>query len=444
MSPTLVTTPSPPDGLPLADRLRIAVVGAGVAGLVTASALGAAHEVDVYEAEDRLGGHVHTLTIEDETGPHPVDLGFVVYNEENYPAFCRLLSWLGVDGRPSDMSFAVSREEGRREWAGDGFLSFFNYGRHLASPAQWSLLGEILRFNRRLGALLHSPRPTSDPPATLGTFLEEHRFTHELRYGYLLPMASAIWSVPMSEVFDFPTLSFARFFHNHGLLGLRGRPAWRTVEGGASRYVKALKRSAHAHFRPGESVVSLREEGSRWRLATARGRVEWYDRIVLACHADQAAALLDPVLPAREWLARFRFQPNRLVFHSDPKLLPRSRRLWSSWNYFVTTAEERPAFVSYWMNRLQRFATPAPYVVSLNPARDPTVGTVLLERLFMHPVYDRASEAARRELPHHQGRRGLYYCGAWLGYGFHEDGVRSALEVAAHFGLRPRWADDLP
>lgn len=430
---------------PAEDRpLRVAVVGAGVAGLVCASALGARHEVDVYEAQDCPGGHVRTVRVEDEDGVHAVDLGFVVYNERNYPAFSRLLRWLGIAGRPSDMSFTVSREGGRREWAGDGLITFFDYGRHLARRDQWSLLAEILRFNRRLSGLLHHGGDPLEGSENLGTFLEKQGFGDELRLGYVLPMAAAIWSVPMSEVLDFPTLAFARFFHNHGLLGLRNRPRWFTVEGGARRYVEALRSVTHARFRTSEPVLALRPEGGSWRLRTTRGETAVYDRVVLACHADQAAALLPESLPARDWLRTFRFQPNRLVFHRDPRLLPRARRLWSSWNYFVTGSEDRPAYVSYWMNRLQRLPRSTPYVVSLNPTREPHPQSVLAELTFDHPVYDRPSEKAREELSRHQGRHGLSYCGAWLGYGFHEDGVRSALEVAARFALRPAWAVDLP
>lgn len=441
MSPTALR-PEEPGTRPL----RIAVIGAGVAGLVAASVLGERHEVDVYEAEQRPGGHVRTVTVEDRDGVHAVDLGFIVYNERNYPAFTRLLRALGIASRDSDMSFAVSREEGRREWAGDGLLSFFNYGKQFANPSQWSLLAEILRFNRRLGRLVRQGPGFEGAPSSLGAFLDEHRFSSELRYGYLLPMASAIWSVPMSEVFDFPTVAFARFFHNHGLLGLGGRPLWRTVEGGAFRYVEALRSVTHAHFRVGEAVRAVRPGAADglWRVHTTDGDAKTYDRVVLACHADQAAVLLPDASPARAWLTGFRFQPNRLVFHRDPGLLPRSPRLWSSWNYFVTGREDRPAYVSYWMNRLQRLSTDTPYVVSLNPAREPARGTVLAELAFDHPVFDRPSEEARARLPYHQGRDGLYYCGAWLGYGFHEDGVRSALAVAARFGLRPSWAPDEP
>lgn len=412
-----------------------------MAGLVAAFLLAPSHEVDVFEDRAELGGHVHTLEVEDKRGRHAVDLGFIVYNERNYPSFTALLRHLAVATQPSDMSFAVSRDNGRREWAGDGWASFFGYGRHLASARQWALLGEILRFNRRLGAVAESPGP-SPAPLTLGEFLDRHRFTNELRHGYLLPMASAIWSVPMREVFDFPTVAFARFFHNHGLLGLGGRPLWRTVRGGAARYVAELRARTPARFLAGEAVTAVVPAPGGWRLTTRTGQSGIYERVIFACHADQAAALLPRESPARAWLGRFRFQPNRLVFHRDPTLLPRHRRLWSSWNYFVTGNDTRPAYVSYWMNRLQRLPTDVPHIVSLNPEREPSAKTVLAERVFDHPVFDHAAEEARARLPDWQGRDGLYYCGAWLGYGFHEDGVRSALDVAARFGRLPPWREE--
>ncbi|MCS6853765.1 MAG: FAD-dependent oxidoreductase [Elioraea sp.] len=420
------------------QRERIAVIGAGIAGLSAAWLLRDVHDVVLYEAEPRLGGHADTQEVEVAGEPVAVDTGFIVYNEVNYPNLVALFSALGVATEPSDMSFAVARLDRDFEYAGGSFAQLFADPRNAASPRFWGMLRDVLRFYRRAPSVLSA----ADDTLTLGAYLERERFGAAFVQDHLLPMGAAIWSASVEGIRDFPARAFVQFFHNHGLLRLSGRPRWRTVTGGSRRYVARIAAALGDRVRLGRRVVALRrDETSVWLLR--EGDVpERFDRVVLAVHGDQALALLDPATEAEtQILSAVRYQENRLVLHTDPALMPRRRRVWSSWNYLSAgeADETRAVCVSYWMNRLQNLKTRLPLIASLNPFRDPNPASVLVERVYRHPQYDRAMLQAQKALPAIQGRDRLHFCGAWCGYGFHEDGIASAIRVAEALGAPPPW-----
>lgn len=422
---------------------RIAVIGGGIAGLAASWILQSRHQVRLFEAAPELGGHAHTITVPDPEGPTHIDTGFVVYNERNYPLLTRLFEDLGVPTQPTDMSFSCARQPDGVEYAGSDLNTLFAQRSNLLRPRFLRMSADILRFNR-LGHRLYERGET--PQGTLDHFLSRHHFGRGFIDDYLLPMAAAIWSAPPESIREFPAASFLQFFRNHGLLDLRDRPQWRTVCGGSREYVQRLA----ARLQPGsvihEAVRAVIPEEYQWRVLTA-DRSEGFDQVVFACHANDALRLLGRATPdINRLLAACRFQENRAVLHTDPGLMPRSRRVWSSWNYLsgrTTRARDRVS-VSYWMNRLHDLQRRRDYIISLNPWRDPHPTTVLGEHLWEHPVMDSAAEKARQQLADHQGRDGLYFAGAWMGYGFHEDGLRSAVAIGEAMGITPPWDSTAP
>jgi predicted NAD/FAD-binding protein len=405
--------------------MRIAVIGSGVSGLGAALALTeAGHETHLFESGRRFGGHSHTIEVASEAGTIPVDIGFIVYNEANYPNLTGLFEHLGVETRWSDMSFGFSLHGGRMEWAGDGLDSVFAQRRNALNPRFVRGVLEILRFNRvareQLGA-------GALEGVSLGDWLARERFSAWFRDCYILPMGGAIWSTPLGRMLDFPMQNFAAFFDNHDLLkGMAERRRWRTVAGGSREYVARiiarLGDRAHAVAR----VTRVDRSGGAPRVVLADGSEAVFDEVVLACHAPSA---------------------NRVVLHSDPALMPVRRKVWSSWNFLSGGPEAdacRPTPVTYWMQRLQGIHATLPLFVSLNPGREPDPARVHAVSSCDHPVMDHAAFAAQAAMARIQGRGGIWYAGAWLGYGFHEDGLRSGLAVAHALGARPDWAKSLP
>jgi predicted NAD/FAD-binding protein len=426
--------------------LDIAIVGTGIAGLATAWLLNDRHRVTVYEALPRAGGHSHTVDVTAGGRSLAVDTGFIVYNEVNYPELTRLFATLKVATQPSDMSFAVSVAGGAFEYSGawDGILA---QRRNLLRPSFHRMIWDILRFNRAGARFLAARQDRHE--LTLGEFLRTGRYGRRFRDAYLLPMAGAIWSAPTAEIMAFPCLSFLRFFANHGLLSVDGHHHWRTVSGGAREYVRRLTAPLGPRLRLGCPVSSVRRSDLGVHLTTADGQSRRYDRVVLACHGDQAARLLIDADPAeRRTLGAFRFQPNRAILHGDASLMPRRRQAWAAWNYLTDRLGPSTAGISvtYWMNRLQSLDPSVPLFLSVNPGREPDPATVHGAWTYDHPVLDHAALRAQQQLPAIQGRGGVHYAGAWLGYGFHEDGLRSALSVAERgFGVLPPWrATPLP
>lgn len=413
--------------------LRIAVVGSGISGLAAAWLLGRRHAVTLFEANTYLGGHTHTVDVTLSGVTHPVDTGFLVFNRETYPNLVRLFDALGVESAKSEMSFSLSLEEPAIEWSGTSLGTLFAQPRNLLRPRFVGMLGEILRFNREAARAADHPGG-----ASLGEFLARGGYGAPFRDWYLLPMAAAIWSCPTRAMLDFPFASFARFFRNHGLLALSGRPQWYTVAGGARRYVEQMAR-ALPDVRLATPVSSVRRDAAGVRIMG-----EHFDALVLACHADQALAILGDGANAgeRAVLGAIPYQRNRALLHTDATLLPRRRRVWSAWNYSAGRdgPNGRPVAVHYLLNRLQPLPFAEPVIVSLNPHRAPAPERVLGEYDYQHPVFDAHASGAQARLAEIQGGQRTWYCGAWTRYGFHEDGLRSALAVAYRFGIAAPWS----
>ncbi|TVP85955.1 MAG: FAD-dependent oxidoreductase [Thioalkalivibrio sp.] len=426
------------------ERQRIAVIGGGVSGLAAAWLLQQRHEVRLFEKETVLGGHAHTVEIPDPQGPVNIDTGFVVYNERNYPLLTRLFAELAVPTQPTDMTFSYSLQPGGIEYAGTDLNTLFAQRRNLLRPRFLRMTADILRFNR-LGKRLLAEDGISE--ITLGEFLDLHRFGRGFSEDYLLPMAAAIWSCPSATMRLFPVRGFLDFFRNHGLLDLEGRPQWRTVVGGSRVYVQQMA----ARLQPGTvrhgGVEQVTRVGGAWQVATATDidtDTETFDAVVFACHADDALRMLATPTPTQAAvLGACRFQANRALLHTDTRLMPASRRVWASWNYLTQRQglDDQQVSVSYYMNSLHRLNRRQDYVISLNPWREPHPTTVLGEYHWRHPVMDTAAVAAQARLPGVQGENGIYIAGAWTGFGFHEDGLRSAVEVARRLGCAPPWED---
>lgn len=419
--------------------LKIAVVGSGISGLSAAWLLSRTHEVTLFEKDARPGGHANTVKVETADGPVNVDTGFIVYNERNYPNLTALFAHLGVPTATSDMSFAASIAGGQMEYSGAHLNGLFGQRRNVVRLEHWQLVRDILRFFREARAQIDGIAPDVSIAEFLGrsgysrTFIEDH----------ILPMSSAIWSTPAVGMLDFPARTFIEFFDNHGLMQVADRPQWRTVVGGAREYVGRLIGDGAFTLRAATGIGTICRHVGGVEVFHADGRREHFDQIVLACHADAALSLLaDPTEAERDILSAFRYSENRAVLHGDPRLMPRRRRLWSSWNYLSSRRGlDADLSVTYWMNRLQPLPTDENLFVTLNPPSTLDLRGVRRETVYRHPLLDAAAIAAQRRIWQIQGRQRTWYAGAWLGYGFHEDGLQAGLEVAERIGpdLRP-WS----
>ncbi len=412
--------------------MKIAVVGAGISGLAATYLLSRAHEVTLFEREGRPGGHAHTQLVNTAEGTWPVDTGFMVFNERTYPNFVRLLAQLGVDSRPSDMSFSVRCRRCRLEFSSRGLGGLLAQPWRAADPRHLRMMADALRFFRNGKALLRSAE--ADDPS-LDTFLEQGRYSRWFVRHFLLPMAGAIWSAPGRDIRAFPARSFLRFYENHGLLGVNDAPVWRTVAGGSRAYVEAILARSPAVVQIGMPVTSIRRTPTSVIVSTAAGPSE-FDRVVVAAHADQALAMLeDPSEAERLALGRFRYSTNRTVLHCDETSLPAREAARASWNAELEDCrdESSPASLTYDLTRLQGVGGSGRICVSLNrPTRS---AATVAEMDYTHPVLDRAAFEGQRQIAALNGTRQTFYCGAHLGYGFHEDGLVSALGVASAFGV---------
>ena len=422
--------------------LDVAVIGTGIAGMAAAWLLSKRHRVTVYEQAGRVGGHCHTVSVASSEGPVGVDTGFIVYNERTYPNLTALFRHLGVMTQPSHMSFAVSLDGGALEYSGSGANGFFGQRRNLVSPGHWRMLRDILRFYREAPALIDC-KGDFDTSVSLGGYLAAHGYSRAFSDNHLLPMAAAIWSTPIERVRDHPAAEFIRFCANHGLLTMRNRPQWRTVVGGSREYVRQLTASYAARIRADDPVVAIKRSDDEVFVTDRSGAVERFNHVVIATHADQAFGLLDdPSAAETELLGAIRYENNIAVLHRDTTLMPKRRAVWSSWNYLGHRGAAIPArlSVTYWLNRLHSLPETEPVFVTLNPSTPPRADRSLGTYSYDHPVIDGAAARAQRRLWTLQGQRNTWFCGAYFGAGFHEDGLQAGLAVAeALGGVRRPW-----
>lgn len=420
-------------------RSQIAVVGSGIAGLSAAWLLSKRYEVTLIEAEPRAGGHSNTVDAPASSRVVPVDTGFIVYNTASYPNLIALFQHLDVPTAPTDMSFAVSLDRGRYEYAGSSLPTLFGQPSNLMRLSHWRMLADVLRFFREAPALIHN---TCDPDLTLGAYLSRSGYSEPFIAHHILPMAAAIWSTPSRDVLDFPAAAFVRFFANHGLLQVADRPQWRTVVGGSREYVRRLLADFAGEVVLGDPVRQIERSRGQVSIETSRGKRR-FDRCVIATHADVALSLLaDPTADERSLLGAFRYTRNRAVLHTDSSLMPRRHRLWSSWNYLGGGRGcDATLAVTYWMNRLQPLGTDAPDLfVTLNPPREVEAQRAVAAFDYAHPMFDAAAMRAQHRLWGLQGARNTWFCGSYFGYGFHEDGLQSGLAAAEDIGgVRRPW-----
>jgi uncharacterized protein len=414
------------------ERKKIAVAGAGISGLAAAWLLARRHDVTLFEAENRLGGHSHTVM----AGDVPVDTGFIVYNEPAYPNLTALFRYLGVATQASDMSFSVSLDSGRLEYSGSNLTGLFAQPGNLFRPRFWTMLRDIARFYREAPAALHMLGETR-----LDEYLRSAGFSTAFCEDHLYPMIAAVWSTPAGQAGAIPAASFIRFCENHGLLKLTGRPVWRTVTGGSREYVSWLKTDFRGRIVTRRPIVAVRELPGGAEIRDATGATERFDDVVLAMHADQALRLLVDASPEeRELLGAFQYTQNDAVLHNDARVMPRRRAAWAAWNYAAGSTADEPVSVTYWMNELQSLPGPRDYFVTLNPHVMPAPGRVLHRQIYEHPVFDVPALRAQKRLWNLQGIKQRWFCGAYFGAGFHEDGLQAGLAVAeALGGMRRPW-----
>lgn len=429
------TTGRPPAHLrPVMD---VAVIGSGISGLSAAWLLSHSHRVTLFEADNRAGGHSHTVDVPNAGSTFPVDTGFIVYNESAYPNLTALFAHLQVPTEATDMSFAVSLDQGALEYSGSGLGGLFAQRANALRPRFWRMLRDLVRFYRQAPA--EAERLGLMP---LDEYLSQRGYSRAFREDHLYPMAAAIWSTPAARVGEYPVEAFVRFCENHHLLVLGDRPAWRTVRGGSRVYVERMTQGLGSRLRLENAAVEIRRTptGVFIRSADAResGR---FDQVVVATHADQALRLLPDASPEESrLLGAFEYSRNRAVLHSDPRLMPRRRSVWSSWNYLADRSRSDALCVTYWMNQLQPLPTQQPVFLTLNPLLEPAPDQLIRSQVYEHPLFNTAALRAQRELWSLQGQRRTWFCGAYFGSGFHEDGLQAGLAVAeALGGVRRPW-----
>jgi predicted NAD/FAD-binding protein len=412
--------------------VRIAVVGSGIAGLAASWLLSSRHEVTLFESNDYFGGHTHTHDIEVAGRRHAVDSGFIVYSPRHYPLLTRLFAELGVDSQPTTMSFSVRNEASGLEYNAGSLAGLFCQRRSLLSPRFLGMVRDLLRFYREAPLLLR--HPGAGP--TVDEYLRLHGYGAAFRDEHLVPMASALWSSPPGRVLEFPARYLVQFMANHQMLSVSGRPVWRVVRGGSASYVRALRARWQVKERIGCQVRAV-QRGTGEVTVTHDGGRESFEHVILACHSDQALALLtDPSERERSILGAIAYQENEVVLHTDAALLPRRRKAWAAWNALIPREPAAACTVSYCMSLLQGLDCPVPLIVTLNGSQAIDPAKVLRRMRYHHPLYSHAAVAAQRRRAEIQGGRRVWFAGAYWGWGFHEDGMRSAVEVAAQLGVR--------
>lgn len=420
------------------QRLKIAIVGSGISGASAAWALNPQHDITLYEKETRPGGHTATVDVDYDGAHIPVDTGFIVYNEPSYPNLTALFAELGIVTRASDMSFSLSLDHGKLEWSGGGLSSIFAQKRNLLSPSFLLMIREILRFNR---TCLKDRAAGHLASRSIGDYLDWRGFSPGFTNNYLVPMAAAIWSTPAAKMLQFPAEHFVNFFDNHRLIYSR-QHQWRTVTGGSRNYLNKLL-APLGRVKLGLGVRGILRSQTGVTVIDESGEENSFDKVVFAAHSDQTRRMLiDATDQERRILAAVPYQPNRVVLHRDPALMPQRKKVWASWNYLRSSHRdsEGGVAVTYWMNRLQGIDSSHPLFVTLNPDREPDGKKVFAEFTYDHPQFSAESVAAQQSLADIQGRNNCYFAGAWTGYGFHEDGLVSGLAAATALGAVLPWA----
>lgn len=411
--------------------MRIAIVGSGISGLVTAHLLHEVHDITLFEANDYVGGHTHTIPVKRPSGTYEIDTGFIVFNETTYPNFCKILNLLGVKSQPTSMSFSIKSLADGLEFNGNSLNTFFAQRQNILRLPIYKILWDMLRFNRQIDGVI---RATGDNRSLAG-FLQAQGYSDEFLHYFILPMTSALWSAPPTEAREFPIALFARFFRNHGILNLRNRLKWRVIKGGSVRYVEKMITPFADRIRLRCPVQWIARTPDKVEVVTRHG-VEYFDQVILAVHSDQALALLSDPSPAeQEVLGAIRYQANRVQLHTDTRVLPAKRSIWASWNYAIPADATLGSTVTYDMNILQSIQADEEFLVSLNQLESIDPGRVIGNYVYQHPAYTPSVPPAQQRHSEVSGVNRTHYCGAYWGYGFHEDGVRSALSVCKHFNL---------
>lgn len=411
--------------------MKIAIVGAGISGLVAAYLLSSEHDITVFEANDYIGGHTHTVTVSRPDGNFAVDTGFIVFNEKTYPNFIKLIEKLGVAWQPSNMSFSVQCEKTGLTFCPSTLNALFAQRKNLIRPSFYRMIWDAIRFRSASPALLHG----QDDRLTLGAYLKKERYSTAFIDHFIIPMGAAIWSAAPGKFMDFPARYFVAFFENHGFLNIRDQPQWRTIQGGSRQYIAPMISGFKEKIRLSSPVQTVRRYEDRVTLTLSDGSQAGFDQVVIAAHSDQALHMLaDPSDKEKEILGAIVYQENHTDLHIDKSLMPAYRAAWASWNYHIPKNDMDRVALTYNMNLLQSLSSKDTFCVTLNMPAAVAPGRLIKEIIYHHPVYDPKSLAARQRHEEINGIRRTWYCGAYWGYGFHEDGVNSALTVCKHFG----------
>ena len=414
--------------------MNIAIIGTGISGLGAAYLLHQHHDLVIYEKNSYVGGHSRTIEVPVEQGKLAVDTGFIVFNDRNYPNLLGLFDQIDVPYQKSDMSFGVSIDAGWLEYSSGGL---FAQRKNLFRPQYWRMLVDVIRFNKQALSFIEV-----DPTISLGDCLEQLNMGEWFKRYYILAMGAAIWSCPVETIMKFPAQTFLRFFNNHGLLSINDRPQWYTVTGGSREYTRRLVAPFEEHILLNNGATRVVQKENQFEVTDQQGGSRLFDHVIFACHADQALKLIEqPSIDEQSVLSNFNYQRNQIVVHSDVSFMPQHKQCWSSWVYLSEEQQDNNHGVSlsYWMNNLQSLPTETPVIITLNPARRPKQELILDEHYFSHPIFDYGAIASQGNIRNIQGKRNLWFCGAYQRYGFHEDGLLSAVNVAKALGVNIPW-----
>lgn len=451
----------------MTQKKSIAIIGSGITGLSAAWLLHEKYDVTLFEKNDYLGGHTHTHDLSEGENPIAIDSGFIVYNEKNYPNLVGLFKQLDVTTQATDMSFALSLNEGELEYSGTGLIGMFAQRSNIFKPKHWLLLKEIIRFNKLAHSELEQLEANRLNNLSLGEFLKQHHFSKDLQQHYLLPMGAAIWSCPAETMNSFPAFSFLQFFANHGLIDLKDRPQWRSVVGGSREYIRKMMPTLETQITIKAGVDKVKRESTKESTKetiketikensgitiTSGNESLQFDQVIFACHADQALTLLeDASMTEVDILKHFNYQENITYLHTDENLMPKRKKAWSCWNYLAQTKQNNKTedldnndqvTVTYWMNSLQKLQAEKNYLVTLNPYSEIDPEKTIKKMTYHHPVFTADAISAQSRLNELQGQQNSWFCGSYAGYGFHEDALSSSVRVCEQLGVDIPWKHD--